>query len=155
MIISLSRLFWCLLCELDFNLSMICTKISTNLQYFTRIDSGWKVVHVLFMLFVFIYVSRYPSRLSYQMMFVSFNSTTTGPTGGTGTTNRHCNITVSFTKLVFKFGQTWPSITLISFYDLHEFRALPHATDLKNIPMGVIRAWRYHRGNQSLKIPQG
>jgi hypothetical protein len=38
------------------------------------------------MLFVFIYVSRYLTRLPYQMMFVSFNSTTTGPTGGTGTT---------------------------------------------------------------------
>jgi hypothetical protein len=39
-----------------------------------------------FMLFVFIYVSRYPTRLPYQMMFVSFNSTMTGPTGGTKTT---------------------------------------------------------------------
>jgi hypothetical protein len=44
---NISRLFWCLLCELDFNLSMICTKIYTSLQYYTRIDSGWKVVHVL------------------------------------------------------------------------------------------------------------
>ena len=43
-------------------------------------------VNVLFMLFVFICVSRYPTRLPYQMMFVSFDSTTTGPTGGTGTT---------------------------------------------------------------------
>jgi hypothetical protein len=45
---------------------------------------------------------------------------------------------IAFTKSVFKFGQTWPSITLIRFYDLqkHESRVLPHATDLKNIPIG-------------------
>ena len=41
---------------------------------------------VLFMLNVFIYVYWYPTRLPYQMMFLSFNRNTTGTTNGTGTT---------------------------------------------------------------------
>jgi hypothetical protein len=36
-------------------------------------------------MFVFIYVYLCPTRLPYQMMFVSFNSNTTGVNGVTGT----------------------------------------------------------------------
>ena len=41
--------------------------------------------HDLFMLFVFIYVYWCPTRFLYQMMFVTFNSNTTGVTCGAGT----------------------------------------------------------------------
>jgi hypothetical protein len=43
------------------------------------------VVHVLFMLFVVIYVYWCPTRCPDQMMFLSFNSKTTGATSGTKT----------------------------------------------------------------------
>jgi type III secretory pathway component EscS len=46
-----------------------------------------KIVHVLFMLYVFIYVHWCPTRFPYQMMFVSFNSNRTGVTCGAGTAN--------------------------------------------------------------------
>jgi len=39
------------------------------------------------MLFEFIYVHWCPTRFPYQMMFISFNSNTTGGTCGAGTTN--------------------------------------------------------------------
>ena len=42
-------------------------------------------LHVLSMLFVFIFVYRCLTRFSYHMVFVSFNSNTTGVTHGTGT----------------------------------------------------------------------
>jgi len=38
------------------------------------------------MLFVFIYIYWCPTSFPYQMMFVSYNSNTTGVTGGAGTT---------------------------------------------------------------------
>ena len=42
-------------------------------------------VHVLFKLFVFIYLYWYPTRFPYQMMFVLFNSSKTGATNWAGT----------------------------------------------------------------------
>ena len=46
-----------------------------------------EVVHVLFILFVFIYVYWCPTRFPYQMMFVSFNTNTTGVTCGSETSD--------------------------------------------------------------------
>jgi hypothetical protein len=42
-------------------------------------------VHVLFMFFVCIYVYWCPTQFPCQMMFVLFNSNTTGVTSGAGT----------------------------------------------------------------------
>jgi hypothetical protein len=44
-------------------------------------------VHVLIMSIVFIYVCWCPTRFPYHILFVSFNSNTTGATCGTGTVN--------------------------------------------------------------------
>ena len=44
-------------------------------------------VHVLFMLYVFIYVNWCTTRFPYYIMFVSFNSNTTGVTCGAGFAN--------------------------------------------------------------------
>ena len=44
-------------------------------------------VHVLFMLFVFIYIYRCPARFPYQMMLVTLKSNTTGVACGAGSAN--------------------------------------------------------------------
>ena len=62
-----------------------------NNARFVCLDSNlvcvWGGVHVLIMSIVLIYVSWCPTRLPYRMMFVSFNSNTTGATCGAGTAN--------------------------------------------------------------------
>jgi len=61
--------------------------ISAQKRCLIRLDSLlFCRVHVLFMLFVFIYVYQCQTGFPYQMMFVSFNNNTTGATCGTGTT---------------------------------------------------------------------
>jgi hypothetical protein len=54
-----------------------------NLICMALVACRW--VHVLFMLFVSIYVYLFPNLFLYQMMFVSFISNTTGVTSGTET----------------------------------------------------------------------
>jgi len=44
-------------------------------------------VHVLFMLFAFIYIYWRPTRFPFQVMFESSNSNTMGVTCGAGTAN--------------------------------------------------------------------
>ena len=47
----------------------------------------WLRIRVIFMLFVFIYTYWCPTRFPYQMMFVSFNSSTMGVISGAGIAN--------------------------------------------------------------------
>jgi hypothetical protein len=58
-----------------------------HIQFTCRIDVSlvftficFEGIHVLFMLFVFIYVYWYGTRFPYQMMFMSFKSSMTGAT---------------------------------------------------------------------------
>ena len=51
--------------------------------------SRLQAVHVLFMLFVILYVYGCPPRFPYHIMLVLLNSNTTGTTSGAGTTYSH------------------------------------------------------------------
>ena len=71
-----------------------CCEVRYDFRVKMMFDSSWlpvlQEVHVLFMLFVFIYVYWCSTRSPYQMMFVSFNSNTRVTSGaGTGTLPEH------------------------------------------------------------------
>ena len=71
-----------------------CCEVRYDFRVKMMFDLSWlpvlQEVHVLFMLFVFIYVYWCSTRSPYQMMFVSFNSNTRVTSGaGTGTLPEH------------------------------------------------------------------
>jgi len=103
------------------------------------------VVHVLFKLFVFIYLYCCPARFPYQMMFVLFNCKTMGVTSATGTANPSaeptftlifCEVRVSqslvfcvlFCRSLFVplYFLLWP-LCCLSFCDYHWNSYTPYA----------------------------
>ena len=69
------------------NTSEIMRRKTNSYSYINLLtcEQLYKMLNVLFILFVFIFVYWCPTLFSYLMMFVSFNSNTTGVTCGTGT----------------------------------------------------------------------
>ena len=69
-------------CDISYDCHLLSPFFGSSLTPFIL-----QKVDILFMLFVCIYVYWCPTRFLYQMMFVSFNSNTTGVTCRAGTSN--------------------------------------------------------------------